>query len=609
MTGFGFNLPDGDWVRLRQILQQIGSYRLGPESSPTFGDVAITSDLSIGGSLSLTGTLTLSGLTASRLTATNASKQLVSSDLSSWVAGTTNRITVTDDTDGTITLTTPQDIHTGASPSFAGLTLSGLTQNSIPFIGAGGIISEENGNFTYIPASNTLSITDGAIAVVGTPTSYHLLLAKAFPSKAFQIAVGDTEVAFTSSLPMNFGDRNVTSTGTWSLASLNLATPLSVANGGTGLSTIAANRIPYATALDTIGSSANLTFGSDILTVNGLSLASGSITDTTGAISFGNENLTTTGNLTAEDLTINGKSTFTDNTTNTSYIHYNGTNYTTITSGYSYGIYEQTYINNYAATSSANYIGGAFFVNGRVGYTTNLTGICRGLYGYVAYQGIGTMSNARGLDFSIINNNAGTITNAVACRISFINANASGVINSLSGVEILNPSNAGTIANFKAISITNVTAGSTNYAIYSEGGQSVHAGNFRIGSNVAPTVALDVTGAALISTTLGITGLTTATAGIASNGDIKLNTAGNGLYIKGGTNATMGVVTLVLGVATVSTTKVTANSRIFLTTQGGTLTNVAAHYVSARTAGTSFVITSMNLLDVSDVAWIIIETA
>jgi hypothetical protein len=91
--------------------------------------------------------------------------------------------------------------------------------------------------------------------------------------------------------------------------------------------------------------------------------------------------------------------------------------------------------------------------------------------------------------------------------------------------------------------------------------------------------------------------------------DLKLGTAGNGLYIKEGTNATMGVVTLVLGVATVSTTKVTANSRIFLTTQGGTLTNIANHYVSGRTAGTSFTITSMNLLDTSDVAWLIVEPA
>jgi len=69
--------------------------------------------------------LTLSGLTASRLLATNGSKALTSTDLASWVAGTTNRITVTDDGDGTITLSAPQDLHTGASPTFGGLSLNG----------------------------------------------------------------------------------------------------------------------------------------------------------------------------------------------------------------------------------------------------------------------------------------------------------------------------------------------------------------------------------------------------------------------------------------------------------------------------------------------------
>ena len=109
----------------------------------------------------------------------------------------------------------------------------------------------------------------------------------------------------------------------------------------------------------------------------------------------------------------------------------------------------------------------------------------------------------------------------------------------------------------------------------------------------------------------GIAALTAkvSKSGDTMTGDLKLGTAGNGLYVKEGTNSTMGVVTLVLGVATVSTTKVTANSRIFLTTQGGTLTNVASVYISARTPGTSFTITSMNLLDTSDVGWLIVEPA
>jgi len=70
-----------------------------------------------------TGTITVDQLTTSRLLSTDGSKALVSSDLASWVAGTSNRVTVTDDGDGTVTLSGPQDIHTGASPQFAGLGL------------------------------------------------------------------------------------------------------------------------------------------------------------------------------------------------------------------------------------------------------------------------------------------------------------------------------------------------------------------------------------------------------------------------------------------------------------------------------------------------------
>lgn len=92
-------------------------------------------------------------------------------------------------------------------------------------------------------------------------------------------------------------------------------------------------------------------------------------------------------------------------------------------------------------------------------------------------------------------------------------------------------------------------------------------------------------------------------------GNLILNTAGNGIQIKEGTNATMGVATLVAGTVVVNTTKVTATSRIFLTTDGGTLTNLGSVYISARTAATSFTISSTNVLDASDVAWVILEPA
>jgi hypothetical protein len=64
---------------------------------------------------------TLSGLNASRLMASDASKATVSIDLINWVTGTANRVSVADDGDGSVTLSAPQDIHTGASPTFAAM--------------------------------------------------------------------------------------------------------------------------------------------------------------------------------------------------------------------------------------------------------------------------------------------------------------------------------------------------------------------------------------------------------------------------------------------------------------------------------------------------------
>lgn len=95
---------------------------------------------------------------------------------------------------------------------------------------------------------------------------------------------------------------------------------------------------------------------------------------------------------------------------------------------------------------------------------------------------------------------------------------------------------------------------------------------------------------------------------INSGGNIAVTVAGGGFLIKEGTNAKMGAATLVAGTVTVNTTAVTANSRIYLTSQadGGT---VGFQRISARSAGTSFTITSSNVLDTSTVAWMIVEPA
>ena len=64
---------------------------------------------------------TLSGLSSSRLMASDADKATVSIDLINWVTGTANRVSVSDLAGGKVTLSAPQDIHAGASPTFAAM--------------------------------------------------------------------------------------------------------------------------------------------------------------------------------------------------------------------------------------------------------------------------------------------------------------------------------------------------------------------------------------------------------------------------------------------------------------------------------------------------------
>jgi len=66
----------------------------------------------------------ITDLTASRLMATDADKRTASvADLTDWIAGTTDQVTVTDDTDGTVTLSLPQDIATDSDVEFNSITL------------------------------------------------------------------------------------------------------------------------------------------------------------------------------------------------------------------------------------------------------------------------------------------------------------------------------------------------------------------------------------------------------------------------------------------------------------------------------------------------------
>lgn len=96
-----------------------------------------------------------------------------------------------------------------------------------------------------------------------------------------------------------------------------------------------------------------------------------------------------------------------------------------------------------------------------------------------------------------------------------------------------------------------------------------------------------------------------------ANGDLVLNTAGNGLNIKSGSNAKIGVTGAFPGggtnTVTVSTTAVTANSIIFISAVSGATTVDPKVWVSTITANTSFVISSGDNSFTGTVGWMIVE--
>jgi hypothetical protein len=210
------------------------------------------------------------------------------------------------------------------------------------------------------------------------------------------------------------------------------------------------------------------------------------------------------------------------------------------------------------------------------GYTVDT---CKG----VVLNGCGAQSCTTGIKV-----NAGT-GNSIISHLNYDNK----------GIGIQVTSNAVTIGIFQAVEIT-PHAGATHFI-------QVDAGSF------ATIIGMNFVTANLFTGTTqilddGTTGAATINGTALINNNLKINTVGNGLFVKEGTNAKMGVATLVAGTVVVSTTAVTANSRIMLTGQN-TSGTPGSLGVSARTAGTSFTVLSTSGTDTRQVAWFIIEPA
>lgn len=104
-------------------------------------------------SVDITTTLTLAAFTTERLLKTNASGVVQQLDLVDWISGTTDQIIVTDDTDGSVTLSTPQDIATTSNVTFGSVTTQDVKAPAISSLRL-----SDDGEDSYIDITNASNI-------------------------------------------------------------------------------------------------------------------------------------------------------------------------------------------------------------------------------------------------------------------------------------------------------------------------------------------------------------------------------------------------------------------------------------------------------------------
>ena len=244
-------------------------------------DIATDSDITF-------GSIALSDLTGTRLVYSDGSKVLTSvADLSSWIAGTTSQITVTSDGDGTLTLSTPQSISSGSSPTFAGLTIS----NDLSVANGGtGVSTFTDGGVLLGSGAADITVTavlgDGEILVgdgAGDPaiesgatarTSLGLGTSSAVEFGALVVDSIDTGQGVTEVFAMN---QAVTNSSSPAFVAIDLTDDLSVDDGGTGASSLddvvgTTNEIEVTAGADTV-IGGDVTIGlTDDVTVDGITL-------------------------------------------------------------------------------------------------------------------------------------------------------------------------------------------------------------------------------------------------------------------------------------------------------------------------------------------------
>lgn len=202
------------------------------------------------------------------------------------------------------------------------------------------------------------------------------------------------------------------------------------------------------------------------------------------------------------------------------------------------------------------------------------------------------------------------IVSATAANVRLRATSASG----FSGVNMYDDSN--TLTGSFQIGNTTVAgglAGNMFLGARKTGGQLL----FVMGAGATEMARFDASGNLSVGSTTATSMFNVGTANqfqvtgagnVTTSGNLSLSTAGSKLSIATGANASVGTATLSGGTVTVATTAVTASSKIFLTdATTGALTNIGTPTVGTVVAGTSFVINSSNVLDTSNINWLIIN--
>lgn len=135
------NIAKGDWnsvvnfaIAVQKNINKLSGSKLGTDSIPSFSSIYLT------------------GMTAGRLISTDSTKTVVSTDLNSWVTGTSNQVNVTNDGDGTITLALDGNIS----------SLSALTPSDSNIIVGNGT--------TWVAESGATARTSLGLGTTDSPT-------------------------------------------------------------------------------------------------------------------------------------------------------------------------------------------------------------------------------------------------------------------------------------------------------------------------------------------------------------------------------------------------------------------------------------------------------